>query len=67
MVVGAVLSDLGYPTLYFKPAGKSAMKYDGPREVKDMEKFIKKNGTKYVGGKAKKKNAAAASSDDKEL
>eukprot|EP01090_Pellita_catalonica_P018352 TRINITY_DN5898_c0_g1_i1.p1 TRINITY_DN5898_c0_g1~~TRINITY_DN5898_c0_g1_i1.p1 ORF type:complete len:463 (+),score=100.45 TRINITY_DN5898_c0_g1_i1:3-1391(+) len=37
----------GFPTLYFKPAGASPtiLSYEGPREVKDMEKWIKKNAT----------------------
>ena len=34
----------GYPTIYFKPAGGKPTKYDGPREVNDMKKFIQKNG-----------------------
>ena len=35
----------GYPTLFFKPAGKAPMPYDGPREVDDMAKFIHDHAT----------------------
>jgi len=33
----------GFPTIFFKPAGKKPMLYEGEREVKDFTKFIKKN------------------------
>jgi len=33
----------GFPTIYFKPAGGTPIKYDGEREVDDMARFIKKN------------------------
>jgi len=54
----------GYPTIFYKPAGKSAEKYEGPREVSDMLAHIKKKGktikanakkAKAAGGKGKKK------------
>jgi len=31
----------GYPTIYFKPAGGAPTKYEGGREVGEMESFIK--------------------------
>jgi len=51
----------GYPTIFFKPAGKKAVKYEGAREVADMKKFIKKNAKNLQkkekkGGKKSKKN-----------
>lgn len=48
----------GYPTVYFKPAGKTPIKYEGGREVTDMYKFVKKNATKFVPSKSKKKSTA---------
>src|SRR3954471_21020507 len=43
----------GYPTIYFKPAGKEAMKYEGGREMNELYKYVKKNASKFVGGKKK--------------
>jgi len=31
----------GYPTIFFKPAGRGPTLYDGPREVNDLNSFIK--------------------------
>jgi len=55
----------GYPTIFFKPAGKSASLYEGDREAAAMEEYIKKNGKtfKKKGKTAKKKKR---SSDDDE-
>jgi len=38
----------GFPTMYFKPAGKNSkiLSYNGGREVSEMEKFIKSNSVK---------------------
>jgi len=47
----------GYPTIFYKPAGKSATKYEGAREVADMLAFIKKKG-KTIKANAKKAKAA---------
>jgi len=39
----------GFPTIFFKPAGKSAMKYDkSEREVADFTAFIKKHATHKI-------------------
>jgi protein disulfide-isomerase-like protein len=43
----------GYPTIFFKPAGKKAVKYEGAREVDDMKSFIKKNGKNIKKGAKK--------------
>lgn len=49
----------GYPTIFFKPAGKKAVLYEGGREVDDMLKFIKSKAKtmkkKGGGGKDNKK------------
>jgi protein disulfide-isomerase-like protein len=46
----------GYPTIFFKPAGKKATVYDGAREVDDMAAYIKKN-AKTIQKKGGKKKA----------
>jgi len=45
----------GYPTIYFKPAGKTATLYEGAREVDALYQHIKKNGKTI---KKKKKKSA---------
>ncbi len=45
---------LGYPTIFFKPAGKKPVVYEGGREVDDMYKFIKSK-AKTLKKKADKK------------
>jgi hypothetical protein len=46
----------GYPTIYFKPAGKKPHLYEGGREVDDMLKYIKSKGkTLKKKGKGDKK------------
>lgn len=43
----------GYPTIFFKPAGKKAQLYEGAREADDMLRYIKANGKTVKKGKKK--------------
>jgi len=48
----------GFPTIYFKPAGRSPMKYEGgEREVSDFVAFIKKHATNPVSFQKRKRKA----------
>jgi protein disulfide isomerase family A protein 3 len=40
----------GFPTLYFKPAGQKAKKYEGGREVKDFITYLAKETTHKLKG-----------------
>ena len=53
----------GYPTIFFKPAGKKPTVYDGPREVDDLYSYIKKKAKtlKKPGDKKKKKKSKKSS------
>jgi len=51
----------GYPTIFFKPAGKKASLYEGPREITDILNYIKKKG-KYA-----KKNGKKNDDDEEEV
>lgn len=65
----------GYPTIFFKPAGKKAEKYEGAREVSDMLAHIKQKGktvkanqkaAKKAGGKKGKKGKKSRQTEDEE-
>merc|ERR1711916_90797 len=43
----------GFPTLYFKPAGKKPMKYSGARDLAAFKKYIKRHATHKLKGKKK--------------
>ena len=45
----------GYPTIFFKPAGKKPQLYEGARDADDMLKYIKANGKTLKKGKKGKK------------
>lgn len=47
----------GYPTIFFKPAGKKAQVYEGAREVKDLLDYVKRNGKTIKKGKKKGKKS----------
>lgn len=67
----------GFPTLYFKAAGKAPVAYDGEREAPAMAKFLASSATHKFevpstlggdsAGKKKSKKAAKGGDDAAEL